>query len=326
METNSGRTETVPNRGWHFVRIAVALVLFVAAATKCHQCCTGPIPGNGLFSAKWFVISLVEAEWLGSVVLLLCLLPKPAWAMSLVCFSAFALVSLGKGMMGEASCGCFGRWQVNPFVTAAIDLGIVCSLLFWRPSKHSIANIRQMIARATCVLVIWLSIGLPAGYTMASYRPAILSEAGKVVGAGQLVLLAPERWVGKQFPLLSYIEDVPGTRGERPFREQLAEGDWLVVLYHHNCPKCQEQLPKYSDLAARTALDPTAPHLALIEIPPYGDLDALLPTANAGMCSFGRLSGEKRWLVETPVDLQLRSARVLSVNGSETRNDYSDKR
>jgi hypothetical protein len=126
-----------PREGWHVVRVVVALVLLVAAATKCHQCCTGPIPGSGILSARWFVICLVEAEWLGSLGLLLLagILPKPAWAAALACFSAFALVSLGKGLAGEASCGCFGRWELNPFLTATTDAAIVASLLRWRPKQ-----------------------------------------------------------------------------------------------------------------------------------------------------------------------------------------------
>jgi uncharacterized membrane protein len=154
-----------PSEGWHVVRVAAALVLFIAAATKCHQCCTGPIPGTGLFSAKWFVICLVGAEWFGSLVLLANILPKPSWAAALTCFSAFALVAMGKGLAGEASCHCFGRWEVNPFWTATMDVAIVVSLLRWRPRQVA-ADSRQLFARATCVLVVWLAVGVPAALAM----------------------------------------------------------------------------------------------------------------------------------------------------------------
>ena len=157
VENDNCMADVASNRGWHAVRILVALTLFVAAAGKCHQCCTGPIPGAGLFSARWFVICLVEAEWLGAVVLLACLLPKPAWAISLACFGAFTLVSLGKGLMGEASCGCYGRLiEVNPFLTAASDAAIVIALLRWRP-KHSFFSIR----RAVTVMAVWALVGIP---------------------------------------------------------------------------------------------------------------------------------------------------------------------
>ena len=81
MSVQTERSLTWPIRsGYDVVRILMAVVLLTAATAKCHQSCTGPIPGTGLFSARWFVIFLVEAEWLGSIVLLACLLPKTAWA------------------------------------------------------------------------------------------------------------------------------------------------------------------------------------------------------------------------------------------------------
>lgn len=171
-----------PTEGWHLVRVVAALVLLTAALPKCHQCCTGPIPGTGILSARWFVICVVEAEWLGSLILLASILPKPSWAAALMCFGAFALVSLGKGLGGEASCGCFGRWQVNPFLTATLDLVIVVPLLRWRPTRRFSANFRQVFARAMCVLVICLTVGLPAAFAMSSYTETIWKSAMREFG------------------------------------------------------------------------------------------------------------------------------------------------
>lgn len=306
MDTN-GKTEAVSDRGWHVVRVVVALVLLVAAAAKCHQCCTGPIPGTGVLSARWFVICLVEAEWLGTVGLLLLagILAKPAWAAALACFGAFTLVSLSKGLMGEATCGCFGRWELNPFITATMDAVIVASLLRWRP-KQAVADFRQVFARATCVLVVWVAVGVPAAYAMGSYTPDTLTDAGGIVGDDAIVLLEPEKWIGKRFPLLEYID----------IGDTLKEGKWVVVLYRHECPECQAVVPKYARLSRELSARGEAVNVALIEVPPYGDHRAQSALHKAECCA-GRLSNAQEWVGTMPLVLALERGMVNEVGNGK---------
>ncbi len=58
----------------------------------------------------------------------------------------------------------------------------------------------------------------------------------------------------------------------KPLRDRLVEGEWIVVFFGHDRPKCQEELPKYEVLARRSAFAPDAPRGASIEIPPYWQL------------------------------------------------------
>jgi hypothetical protein len=138
--------------------------------------------------------------------------------------------------------------------------------------------------------------------------------------------LSQRKWIGKRFPLLPFIEDAPGQSqpGERPLRERLAEGDWIVVLYHHDCPKCQEKMPRYGELANRAAFDSTAPQVALIEIPPYGETNALPILADSGY-ALGRLRDSNKWLVETPLDLFLRSPLVIPMVDTEYGTFLEDR-
>ena len=194
MESASAKKGAASDRGFHRLRIAVALVLLAAAAAKCHQYCTEPILGTGILSARWFLIGVVECESLFSLWLLAGILPKVTWTAALTCFSAFACVSLWKGLAGETTCQCFGAvLPLNPWYTATLDLAIVASLLRWRPREPLFAaNIRQVLTRAVAVLVIWLSVGVPAAYAMGSYTDTTLSDAGEVIGNGKIVVLRPE--------------------------------------------------------------------------------------------------------------------------------------
>ena len=298
MKTSNRRSESVPNTGWNIARIIAASLLLFAAATKCHQCSTGPLPGNGLFSSRWFVMCLVEAEWLGAVVLFSSLLPKQAWAVTLACFSVFTLVSLGKGLLGEASCGCFGHLiEVNPFVTAALDLAIVLSLLRWRPQQSSFS-----IHKAVTATAIWTLGAILAAFAMASYTPTTLSDNGKVVGNDRVVVLEPEKWLGKQFPLLNYID----------IGSQLREGKWIVLLYHHDCPKCLDAIVQFDTQAHRWSMTPTAPRVALLEMPPFGRGTGLPLSANT-RCVLGRVCEQKTWFVQSPLVMALEAGYVRPI-------------
>jgi hypothetical protein len=50
------------DRRWMLVRVAIALVLWVAAVLKAHQLVTVSSLGEGLLYARWFNILVVEFE------------------------------------------------------------------------------------------------------------------------------------------------------------------------------------------------------------------------------------------------------------------------
>jgi hypothetical protein len=306
---------------YDFVRVALAAILLVAAGLKCHQLATSPVLGDGLLDSRWVLIATVEFELFFGLWLLANLLPKWTHRAAVLCFGLFAAVSLHKALSGAASCGCFGRVNVNPWYTFTLDAAAVLSLLRWRPSDATFLSLvpsRAFMVRAAAVTLAWLSIGLPAAVAMGTYRPALLAEDGIILGDGNLVILEPEKWVGKQFPLLPFIKDASNELhpGERPLRERLADGNWIVVLYHHDCPKCREKIPKYEELARRSAADSESPRLALVEVPPYGEVDSpgLAPDVS---CAIGQLVNDKEWFVETPLQIALTAGGFVSDEASD---------
>ena len=194
-------------------------------------------------------------------------------------------------------------------VTFTLDLGAVLALLRWGPSHASQTSVlasRKLVLRAGLVALAWFSAGLPAAVVMGMYQPAVLSGDGIIQSEDGLVVLEPEKWVGARLPLLPFIEDAPGHHGAReiPLRDRLARGQWIVVLYREDCPRCREELPRYAELANRLRQEGSARRVAAIEIPPYG-VGKFVRPVGASAIVFGRLSDRREWFVETPAVLRL---------------------
>lgn len=127
---------------------------------------------------------------------------------------------------------------------------------------------------------------------MASYSETTLSYAGEIIGDGKIVVLEPEKWIGKRFPLLDYID----------IGDKLKEGKWLVLLYHHDCPKCQEALSTLQHLARLQ-------QIAVVQMPPYG-------VGNGDGCkskwpAIGRLGVVREWFAETPILVSIDNGLVV---------------
>jgi len=226
------------------------------------------------------------------------------WLATLALFGAFACVSLYKALSGYATCGCFGKIEVNPWYTATLDIFIVLSLLCYSPrrSKRPLhIDFKRVFVRVAYVLAIWFVLGVPAALAMGTYSPATLSDAGNIIGDGRTVVLTPDAWVGQRFPLLRYI-DIGG---------ELAQGSWTVLLYHHDCPKCQETISRLREFS-RESVSRGPIGLALAEIPPYhfAGPDA---TFDDLPCVRGNLDDRMDWFVEAPLIVTLSDGRVLAV-------------
>ena len=321
--------------GYDVVRILAAVVFLVAAGLKCHQLATEPVIAKTWLDNRWLLMVTVEFELFFGLWLLSNNLPRLTWLAALGCFSLFTCISLYKAMAGYGSCGCFGSICVPPAATTTLDLAFVLSLLIWRPhylpspangrgvggeggqnnapsskaqslietwatsegGQHSV-SFSELLRRALVVLLAWLPLGLPAAYAMGSYKATTLSDAGVIVGDGKLVVLEPETWIGKRFPLLEYID----------IGEQLKNGKWLVLLYHHDCPKCQAVIRELSKIIRESDVD----RVALVAMPPYVEREDT--TSDQPGLIRGRLKPVNDWFAETPVMTILREAEVVSID------------
>jgi len=216
MHDAAGDWRGVRIAGYDVVRIVLGLVLLSAALLKGHQLATEPVAETGLLTSRWFLIGVVEFELVFGLWLWLGLYPRRTWQLALLCFSTFGCVTLYKALSGEATCGCFGRVPVNPWYTLVLDLAAVTALLRWRPARGAETSPLPPVGegpgvraragtRLGWILGISLAAGIPAALSMASYQAATLDEAGDIFGDSQFVVLEPETWVGKRFPLLKHM-------------------------------------------------------------------------------------------------------------------------
>lgn len=291
LVTSRNRSRLVP--------AVLGLVLLAASILKAHELATGTVAEDGLLTSRWFRITLVELELALGLWLFSGSYPKQARLAALVVFAGFCLVSLYQALTGAASCGCFGKLHINPWNTLLFDLLAVSVLWRWNPrmaGEHLLGGGRSHSFRIVAFGLLFLLAGIPAALAMSSYRPALLSAQGEIVGDGPDILLEPETWAGRRFPLLTHID----------IGEQLANGKWLVMIYHHDCPRCREAIRRLQTRSNRRQEG-----VALIELPPYETSPFTTLSVTGRRWRLGRLSGERQWFVETPVFIELENGWVL---------------
>lgn len=138
------RWKPPPTPGTHFpasfpqLRILLGSVLLVAAGLKAHALWTDPIPPLSLFSSPRWQLALLEVEALVGLWLVIGWSPLGAWLVGFVAFGLLGLVSLYLALLGESSCGCFGKVAVSPWVTFVGNVVAAATLWRWRPRAVSV--------------------------------------------------------------------------------------------------------------------------------------------------------------------------------------------
>jgi hypothetical protein len=118
------------DRAWHVLRFVLGALLLTAALLKAHALATAPLVGSDLFASRWFVLAVVQVELLFGFWLIAGIWPVWAWRTSVALFAVFGAVSLSKALAGEASCGCFGRLTVSPWLTTGLNAA-AATVLVW---------------------------------------------------------------------------------------------------------------------------------------------------------------------------------------------------
>lgn len=281
------RLRTIPS--------VVGLLLLIAAVLKAHELLTEPALGTNFWASRVLLIAIVEFELALGLWLLAGLVPRLARCLCLGCFVAFLGTALYRAANGETSCGCFGTViRVNPWYTAALDLAVVAALLSWRPGRRKPAVLAPRVLQRAGCWCVFLLLNVLGAIAMAAYRPILLSPEGYLIGAGDTVLLEPKEWVGNRLPLLKSID----------MGDELTQGRWLLIVYRHDCPKCNKLISEIKELAPAVAENAATARVALLELPPYGK-----PLFYGGLRTspyrYGRLSAAKSWHIGTPTILLL---------------------
>jgi hypothetical protein len=142
--------------GFTAVRLFLGILLLVAAGLKLADDSLGATGGFDLLTSPLLRLTFVEVEALLGVWLLLGLIPRVLWFVSLIFFSMLASANLYLGMEGRPTCGCFGtKIPLNPWYSFALDLATLAALAFGSPSRgtgkdnHSyrddLAGIRRLL-------------------------------------------------------------------------------------------------------------------------------------------------------------------------------------
>jgi len=135
--------------------------------------------------------TVVQAELALAVLLLFGLWPKRVFFAAAAMFAIFGAFSVYRGWAGYESCGCFGSFKVNPWITAALD-GVMLILAVWAawhtPNERRMEPKRLYFAGGSYALA-----GLLAAVGMIALAPA------SSIDSGGLVVLEPETWIGSRF-------------------------------------------------------------------------------------------------------------------------------
>jgi hypothetical protein len=217
--------------------------------------------------------------------------------MLFACFAGYATYLL---TTDAKSCGCFGAVTVPPVWTLSLDIFVLTLLWKWRPQQDA-ADKRTIAAFGWMKWsVVYATMAMPATIVLLARQPAVLSDEDSLVDMGSIVILEPETWVGQPLPIVSEVD----------VGHELTTGEWLVVLYHHDCQKCQQATPLYRERAVQLAHAGDPRRIALIETPPHA---AQFSKLNTIPCLEGRLSDEREWFVQTPVEITLKEGKVVDV-------------
>ena len=193
------------------------------------------------------------------------------------------------------------KLAIDPRWTLALDLLIVAWLAFARPSQ-AMGDRRMLTSGARAAALLMIVIGVPAGWWMGRYEPAVVGADGTLIGEDPFVILEPETWIHQALPIIPYIDT----------GDMLRKGDWLVILYRHDCPHCIESLANLHDAVPRLRAAEGYRGVAAIELPPYAPNEAD-PVPVEGAFHRGRLSAVRDWFVQTPAAMELSDGIVVAM-------------
>ena len=280
----------------------LAFVLLVAPLLKAHQAVTEPASTLGLLGSAPVLICLVWFELLLGCWILAGLYGRVTRWIVVAAFGFFAVAALVLALHGSESCGCFGRVRVNPWYTFAFDTAAALAVASCPgpapPPRSMRGSPRRLIV--SCALAICL--GGSATWAILAHAPQVIDVTGVGQDVGAIVVLEPETWEGKSFPLIPYLDlDVPMAR--------LNEGRWIAVIFRNDCSHCRSVVPELWAWASGRA----GVHVAFVEMPPYaGPGDSLLAGASrlSSRIAVGRMSDRQQWFAQTPVLAELEGGIV----------------
>lgn len=274
--------------------LAGCLFIF-AAVLKAHQLLTEPILAETFWESWLFSLIQIPLE-LGLGIWLICgLFRKAVWLIATLAFAGFIVYTLHRGLIGAASCGCFGRVHVNPWITlSAIDIPFFLALLFLPPKGEKLLPPPWPSAKH------FFGVAIPTFVLLGVLVPVLVFNKPPEK-TDKYILVKPEEWIpSQQWPMLKHID----------IADSLRSAVVVALLYHSDCPDCREAIPVYDQLNRDLATNDDAIRFAFIEIPPYArPKDSPIPADTS--CLTGKLDSSKKWYIKTPLVVLLQDGSLV---------------
>lgn len=109
-----------------------------------------------------------------------------------------------------------------------------------------------------------------------------------------MILLEPENWIGKEFPLASrFVQSAD--------YEMLKQGEWSIILIHADCPKCLQLLSNLDRQVDK--------NVVIVEIPSGSN-----SVSSKTDFPYFKLDENNRWFVTTPFVVKLSDWICVSAN------------
>jgi hypothetical protein len=285
--------------------ITIACLLLAAAFLKIHEMLTVPFFALHPLDKQWLRVTAICGEGVLGIWLLSGVRLKTATAVTVVCFSVFFVYATFEAIYGAASCGCFGRLQTKPWITAGMDLSIL--LLIWRFGLRNPIRWNNASKQGMKVVAVLFPVGvlILAGIIFSGRAAASRGDAFVLDTSHRLVVLDEKQWIGKRFPLYEYC-NIGG---------EMHTGRWIILIHRVDCPVCQRATAVYELAADASFGDPDAPRVAFLSLEP-------LKPSEKGLNAFrrvlrGALDSTHEWFAATPVAVELKDGIVVRA-ASET--------
>ena len=164
------------------------MILLAAVALKVQGMTAGGVGQSlSMLSPRVQLVGL-EVEALVGVWLLSGFARRGAWLAAVTLFALLGAVSVYLVAVGQPSCGCFGRVEVSPWVSLALDTVCVLALLATRPAGGWQLSSRTVLATAgaaaTLGLLAFGATTPAAGQALARLRGEELIVSGGDADAG----------------------------------------------------------------------------------------------------------------------------------------------
>ncbi len=330
------------------IMTVAGVMLIVAAGLKTQQLLTEPILSKGFWESWLFFVIQIPLE-LGLGIWLCCgLFKKAGWLLGTIGYGCFCGLTLYKAVTGQASCGCFGMVQVNPWITfATIDVPLFVLLLIFRPkgekllpppwpsAKHffGVAIPTAILLPAVVLILvfnkvpeqkIWVAPPIVKPTVKPPVQPTIKpveansAKNPKVEPNDANTVKNPKVEPNDVNAVKKQLGEpnTPASAGEVPMLKMIDIGDKLrkgiivVVLYRYDCPHCTEEIPKYDKMSREVGNDENSIRFAFVQVPPYAP-EGKDPVPADSIALRGKLEDTRRYIFETPVIVLLNDGYAL---------------